>query len=424
MALALIRDITDPVSGIIRQLKQVKWYNDEPYINVFTARIGKTSELTEVESAERLNTGVAVQKEEAAIKAAGEAVERYCGSLYSKQNLIYESYQQLESALDPVRLIKFSDNQRESENSVVRESEMSWVQGKRLIADEDIYVPAQAVYLPYESLDEPRLRNPISTGLASGTAKGAAVYRAICEIIEREAFIISYLNRIALTEIETSSIEDEEIQTLLQKAQDKNLRVRIFELPTDFPIEAYLAITIEESSKGPALVVGASAHHDSYEAIKDAIGETFHTRPWLRQKMMEENNEVNIDPHEINTLKERGLYWYDKSMISQLDFWLQGSDKKELNARRGCRKESLKRLLAAFEVKDYDVIWVDVTTEDVKDAGFSVVRVLAPEMHPLYLREKYKYLGGSRLYNLPVELGLLDSPKTEEELNQTPHPFL
>jgi ribosomal protein S12 methylthiotransferase accessory factor len=56
--------------------------------------------------------------------------------------------------------------------------------------------------------------------------------------------------------------------------------------------------------------------------------------------------------------------------------------------------------------------------------GFRVVKVVIPNLHPLYLDEKHPYLGGKRLYDVPVKLGFLKNPRKEDEFNKISHPFL
>src|SRR5262249_47536957 len=66
---------------------------------------------------------------------------------------------------------------------------------------------------------------------------------------------------------------------------------------------------------------------------------------------------------------------------------------------------------------------VDVTSPDVRSAGFHVVRVIAPEMCGLDVIERARFLGGSRLYEAAYEAGLVECPLTMADVNPDPHPF-
>ena len=73
--------------------------------------------------------------------------------------------------------------------------------------------------------------------------------------------------------------------------------------------------------------------------------------------------------------------------------------------------------------RGFDVIYVDLTTLDVDDAGFKVVRTVIPGFQPLDINHRHRYLGGERLYKVPVEMGLRRGILGEESLNPFPHPF-
>jgi ribosomal protein S12 methylthiotransferase accessory factor YcaO len=58
----------------------------------------------------------------------------------------------------------------------------------------------------------------------------------------------------------------------------------------------------------------------------------------------------------------------------------------------------------------FEIVWAEVTTPDVTDFDFRVVRTVIPGMQPLDNDHRYRYLGGRRL------------PRVKE-LNPDPHPF-
>lgn len=70
------------------------------------------------------------------------------------------------------------------------------------------------------------------------------------------------------------------------------------------------------------------------------------------------------------------------------------------------------------------MVFVDVTRPEIKKRGFIVVKVIIPQLQPLYLYENFRYLGGERLYTVPEILGYRGAAKKETDLNSKPHPFL
>ena len=59
-----------------------------------------------------------------------------------------------------------------------------------------------------------------------------------------------------------------------------------------------------------------------------------------------------------------------------------------------------------------EMLVLDQTRPDI---GLNVVKVVVPG-----LRHFWKRLGAGRLYDVPVQMGWLDKPLTEEELNPIP----
>jgi ribosomal protein S12 methylthiotransferase accessory factor len=77
----------------------------------------------------------------------------------------------------------------------------------------------------------------------------------------------------------------------------------------------------------------------------------------------------------------------------------------------------------ALTALDLEVLVVDLTSSDVASAGFHVVRVVIPGTVDMNTDERFARLGGGRLYNLPVKLGLAERPRAEADLNRHPVPL-
>jgi len=67
-----------------------------------------------------------------------------------------------------------------------------------------------------------------------------------------------------------------------------------------------------------------------------------------------------------------------------------------------------------------DVIIVNLTTSDVKDIGFNIIKVIVPELIPLHSNHDFPFKGSKRLVEVPKKWG---KKLEEKELNLFPHPF-
>jgi ribosomal protein S12 methylthiotransferase accessory factor len=84
---------------------------------------------------------------------------------------------------------------------------------------------------------------------------------------------------------------------------------------------------------------------------------------------------------------------------------------------------TLQRCIGAVRDAGFEAIAIDVTTDDVREAGYWVVRVVVPGLQPLHARQDAPFLGGARLRHVAHALGRRSRPLDESELNRFVHPF-
>ncbi|MHA1756470.1 MAG: YcaO-like family protein [Promethearchaeota archaeon] len=423
--------IIDTKTGIIRSINRTTLYNDEPPFFHYKANMCDTSFFSEVRNDSNFPGGASFNRKKALIKTLGEAIERYCLGIYQKKKLIRTSPYKLENnALNLELIVNFSKKQLKKNSFKIfhynKKTEFNWIKGYHINKKRSIFIPAQLIYVPYYFVDEPIIRFPISTGAASGTSLSGALYRGICEIIEREAFMINYLNMLPRKKINVR--DDKIIKKILKKFKDYRLSVNVFDISSDIHIYTFLAILIDESERGNAVTLGLKTSFNPKEAFIGSIEEALPIRCWMRDLLSNKPNIKKIEKNQtkIITFEERGLLWSQKSMIKKLDFLLKNRKTENLDELKDLSshssKENLKKILNILLKKKLQVFFVDITTRDIEQVGFKVVKVVIPQMHPFYVDERFKYLGGDRLYNVPKKIGY--KIKNENELNKIPHPFL
>jgi ribosomal protein S12 methylthiotransferase accessory factor len=81
----------------------------------------------------------------------------------------------------------------------------------------------------------------------------------------------------------------------------------------------------------------------------------------------------------------------------------------------------LRWLLERLTAHNYEVIVVDLTTDEAAQAGSTVVRVLVPQLMPLSFDPRARYLAHPRLYTAPARMGF--PVCSEEQVNRDPQPF-
>lgn len=365
--------------------------------------------------------------EKATAKALGEAVERYLWSdsdEWYTGKAIRASYKELKAdhAIDIFSLAGFSQEQREKNEKLQFSADtvFSWIPMHSLTRNKEVYCPTSLMSVKHReehAAEEPMLLWNITTGQATrGTLTEAQLY-ALLEIIERDAFMISYLNMITPPKIdlEQASFVDEEIQYIMEQCTRHRLEAYALALPTDFPVRVVLGVLVDKTGLGPAVVVGGCASFDDYTSIKHALSEALAVRYSLKGVPGEAVALTHLGR------KERLVYWARTENMRKLDFMLQGNEMTHAHFGEDSQSpaEKLQLLLKVCREKKYEVACTEMTPPRLRALGFRSVSMIMPDMQPLHLDESLPYLGGARLTEVPPLLGY----KTAKTFNTTPHPF-
>jgi len=412
--------------NIIKDIYQNPFYNDEPKIYSFTSVIKKTTKLSSDSSLEVLAGGSSFTKERALFKTIGEAFERYSLSAYDVRNLIWDKYQNLkERAINPSNFISFSELRTKPKFKIYRseKNKLHWTKGFSLTKKKDIFIPAQLVFVPYYfKKNEPVIRLPITTGAASHTSLEKAILAGLLEVIERDAFIINYLNKLSRKLIDIKKFKKEKFENITLLFKRYNLEFYIVDISTEVPVYSILSIIVDRSGLSPAISLGAKSSLDVENAIIGAIEENLHGRFWIRRVMVktpeEKIKKIKENQFFISDLEERGLLWSTIDMVDKIKFFLT-CKKIPIKSFPLIKTKNLNTLLNWFRKEDIEVIYIDVTPQNLRNKVYTI-KVLIPQFQPLYLDERFSYQDGSRLKEIPKRLGF----KPLGKAYRFPHPFL
>ena len=415
----------DRNKNFIMNISKSPLYNDEPkifaYTGTYKSRYKKNTDIA---------CGFSFNQKIALMRVLGEGLERYCLEHYNPKIELIGTIQDVKTDyLDPSSFNAFSDNQLAKSNfkkfRITSKSLFRWTKGFSLKRKRTLLIPAQLVSFNYAPMEnEPTILSPISTGTAAGLSLADALYRGICEIIERDSFMISYLNKIPSPHVHLQSIKDTGIQKIINKLRRYNLEVIVLDIATDLKIPAFAALILDKTRKSPSVTVGLKAGFNIKETIIGAIEESLMTRSWVRDKFIYLNPDHKQEEI-IQSLEDRSYFWFSVNMIEKLKFWLENKNiRRFTNDELNCVENKLNRVITLIEKNKMEITYVDITHEAIKKNGFWVVRTIIPQLHPLHLDEQYPYYGGKRLYEAPIKMKFFKNTKKETQLNSIPHPFL
>lgn len=349
------------------------------------------------------------------LKCLGESMERYCLYNYKEKRICYSSFNDLKTGtLDPFYYIP-----QES----IRLEKFGWVLGYTLNREIRTFIPAQLVYSNYRYISKEKiLSTPISTGAAGGFDKESAILRGIYEVVERDAFMTMYLNKISVPQINTDTIRNKVIRSVIESCQRYRLELYLFDITNDVKIPTCMTILIDRSGVGPAITVGAKANFNLDTAILGSLGEALMVRGSIRKEYFNKKFDTYyIKPYSINTITKRGLYWSSLDMIPKLNFLLAEKPKKSFRKTyiNLSLSEQLVLVQQKLQEKELNIYYIDVTNDILKKINYHVYKVIIPKLQPLYLDERYKQLHTDRLKEVSDYFR-----NKKYSINPIPHPFL
>lgn len=380
-------------------------------------------------------------------EAIGRQLWKNSAELYGKK-IVYATPGNLgKKALDIFSLAGFSEKNR-LENKLLsfdKNSCFAWLEATSLPEGKNILCPAQLISHHYANSKarnpenpngaEPLLRWPVSTGLATGRSNQEAVVKGMLEIIERDAFMIAYLNKISPPQIDLADLseQDDDFKNILHNFRRRRLKIILLRLPTDFPVIVTAALIIDETGQAyPALTVGAKADFDVKNCLLGALAEAESLRWAMRKEADFFQNGFN--PQKFNRIG-RLFYWSKSENLPKIKFFLKGPVEKialapaldflNLPAEENNKKlekyyaEKFKNLRETLRQFGYSGCYLKITPREITQAGFHCAITILPQLQPMHQDERLPYFSGRRLVDLPAKLGY----PAAKDFNPQPHPF-
>jgi len=363
-------------------------------------------------------------------KTAGEFLERYSLALHRKKDLLRMNYA---AALKTgcISLDTYSANMR---MEISGEQEFLWVKhGRKIGGTGSVLLPAQLVYWNYDNRHtdwrEPVLSESNTNGAGAGPSLESAIIAGVYELVERDGFLIYWLNSISPSVITPDTVYMPELKSLIDDCKRYGLRVHFLNTMSDIKIPTCTAVIVDDSGMGPKVTIGAGSASAWEIAMMSALGEALSVAYGLRRRFLqgEDYDYLRQNDTTLNINKRLRLsIWGNTRMFKHFEFFLTGpeinlSDLRHFEHNCGTKTEELEAIVKAVKDADnsYDIYYYSVKNQVSKELGFSSVKTIIPGLVPLYLREIFLPAGAERLRNVPPKLGRTAPPT----LNKFPHPF-
>lgn len=380
--------------------------------------------------------GISALPERAIIKAVGECIERYCAFPPDHRELVFgnpASARAICNAVEPEQFALFSPAQYADPalpfDRPDSQRALHWTQGISLRSGEPMLVPASFVYIPYGPQytaypPEPRLAKPISTGLACGPTYSAAVYRGLLEVVERDAFMLSWRYERSMPTLDTTAFQGTLTRALLHAIDELPVQLVVKLATVDIGVSVVLVMLTAKTPSYPLFAMGAGADFDTEHALVQALEEALLCHIGLgRVESPQEVDEAAELARGVNSVAMNGLAHARDASLQALRRCLVEPSSQASGQSIAPRQGNLGDLVDELGDKGYDSIAVDLTPPDVDAAGFKVVRVLVPGLQPLDVDRHWPYLGTERSKTAFQTLGGGQAPRPGPAIPRMPHPF-
>jgi putative methanogenesis marker protein 1 len=305
---------------------------------------------------------------EARVSVIMEAVERFSAEVKNfEDRLLFDSYEHL-SALNGV--VRPADLILPGHLS--SDTKIEWYASWDLLNNEEVLVPANAVFHPYSPVRGTwQLFRSNTNGLASGNVIEEAIFHGLMEVIERDAVSIAEINRnpgLGLN-VGAGRVDD-----IIDKFESQSVTVRLWWVPTDTGIPTVVAASDDEKMRDASLLVmGAGSHTDPEIAILRALTEVAQSRATQIHGAREDTNRESVARMiGYERMKRLNKHWLEEPRETiDLDT-LQTTATTTIDNDIKIVLDRLQRVVNRVIVSDITVSAIGVPTVRVIIPGFEV----------------------------------------------------
>jgi ribosomal protein S12 methylthiotransferase accessory factor len=428
-----LRRAVSPRTGIVAAVEECLHLPTEPPLHRFASRVGRQDGLLGSPADHLSETGgTGLTRGEAVAAAVGEALERYSGTFVPDERLVVASASELgPDAVEPRRFALFSDSQylgaRFPFRPFAADSRVAWVEGLSLPDRVPCWLPAELVFLGDTVVSGcRRIGYATSSGMACAETIDDALVRGLCEVLERDAFMIVWANRLSLPLLEWSG-EPRFVELDHRLFVATGLEYAAIDLSGFHRLPSVAGVVRAPAGVPGALGVGAGTDPSLERAWWKALSEAFAARAAAAKlALLDPGRKYGPRGAGVVSFADHIAYYANAGRAKATSFLDESPERSPVSGIPALEGASpaghVASLCARVEEAGSNAYAVDVTAPDVRELGLVVMKVVAPELCSLDAPHEARFLGGRRLYDTDLHLGLR-APGGAAELNPEPHPF-
>ncbi|MGW4327849.1 TOMM precursor leader peptide-binding protein [Nocardia sp. NPDC004573] len=309
----------------------------------------------------------------------------------------------------------------------------TWVWGLSMIQRRPILVPETLVYFGLPPATHTRFVHETSNGTALGAGKEEAALHALLEVIERDAFLITWYGSLPVPELDLDTFSTD-ARLIVAGLRERGFDARVFDTTMEHGVPSVCALGVNVETEWPKAAV--AAHPVPGAAVLAALTEV--------SAMLAHNSESNelpeyrrrctdlaANPSSVRLLIDHANMYFAPEAFDRMRFLTEPRATVRRVPETPARldaitdiSEALTTIVSMLGDSGMEPVIVDLTGPEHAAADLSCVRAIVPGAVPMAFGHANRRVEGiPRLLSVPHHLGYLARPLTTAELNQDPHPF-
>jgi ribosomal protein S12 methylthiotransferase accessory factor len=355
--------------------------------------------------------------------AISEAMERYSALVFGQREFLTASARELgDEALDLDTVPRCSPRELRRPGCPLGPADAAagirWVPAVELGTGRDVYLPSVMVDLGCRRLAAERFWLPISTGCATHVTVEAALVNAICELIERDAIALTWLQKLPLPLLDRKCY-GASVHDMTQWCADRGIETYLFDATTDIGVPTVYCVQLADAEYQAAQVVGCATDLDVAAAAERALLEAMGMRGHLHAEPA-----VPRRYSDYNAASDGATAMARRSRRPAFAFLFEGLADRAIRAPElsclGSDTERLTYLVRRLAEKGMAAYAVEISSRELISIDHCAVRVVIPGLQPMSLRPLAQYRAHRRLYDGPARMGM--RVLAESQLNPWPQP--
>jgi ribosomal protein S12 methylthiotransferase accessory factor len=288
------------------------------------------------------------------------------------------------------------------------EAEVEWTPVWSLTWQAVRYLPTDFCYYAYPCPEEARYCIGCSNGNAAGNSPEEAILQGFLELVERDSVALWWYNRLRRPGVDLGSFGDPYLHRLTEYLRRRQRDLWALDLTADLQIPAFVALSRRTEGPAERIMMGFGAHLDARLALLRAVTELNQMLAWVWNAEGETPSLGRIDDPET-------VHWLQTATLANQPYLVPDGaapPRKAADYPRSWADDLRDDVLACQALVERQGLEMLVLDQTRADIGMPVVKVIVPGLRHFWAR-----FAPGRLYDVPVRLGWLPRPLTEEQLN-------